>query len=525
MISRRFPALNYLPRDVELKKVNGVFKSKNLFKNKQIYVGVEWVDGICSSLPIEMANILAPGRTFSGKDIRVEVEYEKVTVCVTELVKIDESSTNYRYIYQTDKGLISVSGFELARTVFFQNRHLVNAAYAANGLSELAFIDRTCTPPKIIFPKSTTYPVSYLNTKRARAYLAWLLLDNEARNSFSSIYHNFIQNIDSLAFKFIPPNLTGWCFDLSIIKSSGSEYLKVQRVEAVIKNQMAEEFFWVTFEHPKRKKQADSNGKENSKRGKTPDVDIDPDLDIGSIPAFGKRLHTQKGDHFIFNVSGIHGTSLSDGKESAASVSITDGNEKVDHDHAGVGSPEKDGDAQEYDPVINQDDDDFEEADELPQKFLIFEQVVMELGNDKDIKLESIKCGVFPNPTNNRREIFQTNDHQPLRFFVAILEIAQTKIVLLEADTTSLINPKGASTLILGLMDDADTHFKEIIQQFSDKSAQWQHRFIRDRTNFFVPCNHPRKKQKGRFLSEDEYRGMWINNLRKKLNKALEQIR
>lgn len=523
MISKRFPALNYLPRDVELKKVNGVFKSKNLFKNKKNYVGVEWADGVCSSLPIEMANLLAPGRTFSGKDILDEVGYETVTACITCLVKIDKSSTHYRYIYQTDKGLISVSGFELARTIFFHNRHLVNAAYNANGLSELAFVDRTCTPPKIIFPKSTTYPVSYLNTKRARAYLAWLFLDNEARNSFSSIYHNFIQNIDSLSFKFIPPNLTGWCFELSIIKSSESEYLKVQRVEAVIEAQMAEEFFLVDFKHPKKKKPADSSGKENSKRGKTPDVDIDPDLDIGSIPAFGKRLHTQKVGHFIFNVSGIHGTSLSDGKESSPSASITDGNEKVDHELAGVGSPEKDGDAQEYDPVINQDDDLFEEAEELPQKFMIFEQVVMELGNDKDIKLESIKCGVFPNPTNNRRAIFQTNDHQPLRFFVAILEIAQTKIVLLEADTTSLIKPKGASTLILGLMDDADTHFKEIIQQFSDNGAQWQHQFIRERTNCFVPCYHPRQKEKGRFLSEDEYRSKWVNSLKEKLNETLEQ--
>lgn len=472
-----------------------------------------------------MANMLAPGRTFSEKDILDEVEYEKVTVRVTELVKIDESSMHYRYIYQTDKGLISVSGFELARTVFFKNRHLVNAAYTANGLSELAFVDRTCTPLKIIFPKSTTYPVSYLNTKRARAYLAWLFLDNEARNSFSSIYHNFIQNIDSLGFKFIPPNLTGWCFDLSIIKSSESEYLKVQRVEAVIETQMAEEFFGVVFEHPKRKKPADSSGKENSKRGKTPDVDIDPDLDIGSIPAFGKRLHTQKVGHFIFNVSGIHGTSLSDGKESSASVSITDGNEKVDHDHAGVGTPERDGDAQEYDPVINQDDDGFEEADELPQKFLIFEQVVAEIYLGYGLLPKPPKCGVFPNPTNNSRVIFQTKDQKTLRFFVVILEIGQTKIVLLEADTTSLIKSKGASTLILGLMDDADTHFMEIIQHFSDSSAQWRHNYIRERTNCFVTCNHPRLQEKGRVLNEEEYKNKWINSLREKLKQVSEPDR
>ena len=153
----------------------------------------------------------------------------------------------------------------------------------------------------------------------------------------------------------------------------------------------------------------------------------------------------------------------------------------------------------------------------------MFEEVVKELGQSQSITLESIKCHVFPNPTNNSKVIFKTKDKQTLRFFVAILDIAQTKIVMLEADTTSLIKSKGASTLILGLMDDADTNFKEIIQQFSDNGAQWQHQFIRDRTNCFVPCYHPRQKEKGRFLSEDEYRSKWVNSLKEKLNETLEQ--
>jgi hypothetical protein len=523
-ISKNFPALNYLPRDIELKKVNGVFKSKNLFKNKQIYVGVEWIDGVCSSLPIEMANLVAPGRTYSGKDISKEVEYERVTVSITEIVEVDKSSTHYRYIYQTDKGKISVSGFELARTIFFHNRHLVHAAYSPNGLYELAFVDRTSSSIEIVFPKSTTYPVSYIKTKKARGHLAWLFLDNEARKSFFSIYQKFIQNHDSLAFKFIPPNLTGWTFDLSIIKSPKCEYFQVQRIEKVIDAQMAEKFFLVNFKHPKLKSQTASSGKENKKRGNTLDVDIDPDLDIGSIPASGKRLHIQKAGSFSFNVSGIHKTSLTDGEESSITVSITDKNEKVEHEQAGVGSPQKDGDAQEYDPVINQDDE-FEQAKDLPQKFLIFEQVVNELGLDRGIILETIKCGVFPNPTNKSRVIFQTKDQKTLRFFVAIIKVSQTKIIILEADTASLVKSKGGSTLILGLKDDAKNHFKEIIQHFSDSSAQWRHQYILERTNFFITCNHPRLIKNGRVLSEDEYKEKWLHSLKDKLNKVLKQVK
>jgi hypothetical protein len=148
-----------------------------------------------------MANLAAPGRTYSGKEVEAEVEYERVKVTIAQLKRIDKSSTHYRYYYQTNKGLISITGFELARTIFFHNRHLVHAAYTANGLFELAFVDKSTSPIKIRFPDSARYPVSYVLTKRAVAHLAWLFLDREARASFFSIYQCFQQNVDSIDFK------------------------------------------------------------------------------------------------------------------------------------------------------------------------------------------------------------------------------------------------------------------------------------------------------------------------------------
>lgn len=469
-----------------------------------------------------MANLAAPGRTFSGKDISQEVEYERVIVNILQQGAVDKSSTHYRYSYQTDKGLIFVTGFELARTLFFHNRHLVHTAYTANGLSELAFVDRTTSPVKIRFPESTSYPVSYLNTRKSRAHLAWLFLDNEARRSLFSIYEGFQKNASSIAFNFTPPNLEGWQLEVSIIKNPHSNQLEVLRIETIIDAHISESFSGVELHHPKRKFQAISANKGKEKHGRTPNVDIDPDLDMGDIPAFGKRLHTQKAGRFSFNVSGIQGTVLSDGKESSKPTPMSTGNEKPVHEQAGVGSPEREGDTQEFDPVINQDDF-FEEADVLPQKFMIFEQVVNELGRDKGIILVSIKCGVFPNPTNKSRVIFQTKDEQTLRFFVAILEVNKTKVVILEADTASLAKSKGGGTLILGLKSDANANFKEIIQHFSDSSAQWRHQYIRERTNCFVSCNHPRLKEKGRVLSEEEYKKKWVNSLREKLNQVAEQ--
>jgi len=471
-----------------------------------------------------MANLLAPGRAYTGKHISHQAEYKKVVVNILREVSVDKSSTHYRYLYQTDNGTVSISAFELARTLFFHNRHLVNTAYRANGISELAFVDRKTSPPTITFPESTRYPVSYLNTKSARAHIAWLLLEPEARRSLFGIYQCFRKNESGLAFNFDPPNLVGWRLELSIIKDPKSDLLKVQRIENILDACTSVKVVGVQIYHPKRKTETELDGKRYKNSGTTPDVDIDPELDIGAIPAFGKRLHSQRANGFSFNVSGIYDTALAEGKEISKPTPISNGNSTREHDKAGVGSPEREGNAQEFDPVINQGDDSIDEAEERPQKFLIFEQVVKELGRSKDIKLESVKCGVFPNPTNSSRVIFQTKDEHTLRFFIAILEVNQAKIVMLEADTTSLVKAKGASTLILGLKDDADTNFKEIIQHFSDSSAQWRHQYIHQRANFFNSCNHPRLKSKGKLLSEEEYKKKWVNSIKKKLTQLANKV-
>ena len=439
-------------------------------------------------------------------------------------VSVDKTTAHYRYLYQTDGGIISISAFELARTLFFHNRHLVNAAYRANGISELAFVDRESTPPKIIFPESTRYPVSYLHTKKARAHFAWLLLEPEARNSLYLIYQYFRKNEHELAFNFEPPNLLGWRLELSIINAlPQSDLLYVQRIENVLDARTSVNVVGVQIYHPKRKTEVETGGERPKKPGATPNVDTDPELDLGAIPAFGKRLHSQRNKGFSFNVSGIYDTTLVDGDETPKPLIVPNADPPTDKDKAGVGQPEKDGDSQEFDPTINQDDNNFEEAEKRPQKFLIFEQVVKELGKSKGIKLESIKCGVFPDPTNRSRVIFQTRDEHTLRFFIAILEINQSKIIMLEADTTSLIKAKGASTLILGLKDDAKTNLMEIIQHFSDSGAQWRHHYIHERVNYFASCNHPRLKSKGQLLSEDEYKNKWLGNLKQKLKELLAQ--
>ena len=487
---------------------------------------MEWANGKTSSLPIEMANFLAPGRTYKDKKVQSESVHERMVATILQLDHIDKSSLHYRYVYQTDKGMMSFSAFELARTLFFHNSHLVRAVYSPSGINDLAFVDRSSIPIKITLPDSTSYPVSSLTTKQSRTHFAWLLTTNDAKKSAFTIYQTLKENQDDISFKFKPPELSGWQFAVAVSKDTIKGHAEVQRIETIVEAYVEEKLVGIKIHHPKKKFKVESSSTKTNKRGKTPDVDLEPSLDMGELVGFGTRLYKQRTKGFSFNASRIQGATLSDGKEKPASVPLPSDSEGVVPEKAGVGLPEREGTAQEFDPVINQVDDPIEEAIDLPQKFLIFEEVVRELGELENVNLESVQCGVFPKPKNKSEVISRTKYEGRLKYFRAVLQVYNRNIVIIEADMTNLLikprkdkeeTTKGASTLILGLKNNANTNFKEIIQNFSDKGAQWSHSYIEERCKLFLPCRHPLLKDKGKVRTDKEYKAKWVDDLKEKL--------
>ncbi len=489
-----------------------------MLKNKDIFVAIEWKDGVTSSLPIEMASFLAPGYTFQDKKVISQSEYERQLAHIISLERVDKTSGHYHYYFKTDKGLMKFSGFELARTLFFHNPHLVRAAYTANGLSALAFVNRNQSPIEISFPESTKYPVSFIGTKSNRTHLAWMLLDKGAKDSAFSIFESFLKCKGELGFKFVPPNLVGWLLDVSLLPDIDDGCYEVVRIETVVDAAIVEKFSGIEFYHPKNKEKNSKGEARGTKSGNVPANDIEPDLDLGAIPGLGRRLDIQRKKGFSFNVSGIQNVNLSKvhNAKSAAKGSPSDDSESP-KEMASVGIPEKDGDAQEFSPSINQDDEITETVD-LPQKFSLFAEVIDEIAKSDGIKLvQEAKCYRFPEPSNNSRVVYQTQYEDRLKYFVAILDIKGSNLILVEADTNNLEKPKGASTLILGLKEDATENFHEILQNFSDKGAQWTHSFINERCNFFSPCRHPSLKEKGKVRTDQEYKEKWVIDLREKL--------
>lgn len=494
-----------------------------MLKNKDIFVAVEWKDGVRSSLPIEMASFLAPGYRFQDRKIVSQSQCERQRLNILSVKHVDKTSDHYQYFYNTDKGTFSFTGFELARTLFLHNPHLVRSAFSANGLSGLAYVNLNKSPVEISFPESTKYPVTFIGTKNTRVHLAWMLLDKEAKKSAFTIFESFKNDGGRLGFKFVPPNLDGWQLDVSFLSHAGNDFYEVVRVENIVEAATDKKFSDIEVDHPKHKGKGIDKGKRGEKAGRTPENDIEPELDLGAIPAYGSRLDIQRKSGFSFNVPGMPVVNLSNGNEKKATASSLPTNESaIPKETAGVGIPEKDGDAQEFNPSINQDD---EVCDiDLPQKFALFEEVIEEVAKSEGITLiQKAKCFRFPMPeTTNRTAIFDTTYEGRLKYFMAIVEVKGFLLVLVEADTNNLKKPKGSSTLILGLKSDAKTNLEEIVQCFSDKGAQWSHAFIKERCYFFIPCRHPSLKNKDGVRTGQEYKEKWVSDLRLKLKRIEE---
>lgn len=490
-----------------------------MLKNKDVFIAVEWKDGVKSSLPIEMASFLAPGLSFKDKKVASQSQCDRQQVHVIGLERVDKNSDHYQYFYKTDKGLMKFTAFELARTLFFHNPHLVRAAYTANGLSALAFVNRNLSPIEISFPESTKYPVSFIGTKSKRTHLAWMLLDVEAKKSAFSVFESFKNDAGKLGFKFVPPNLKEWQLEVSVRTVPEESFTEVVRVERIVEAVLNENASDVLVNHPKTKDQSAKSKLVTSKNGHVPADDINPELDLGDIPGLGNRLHNERLKGFSFSCSGIRSVKSSKGKKAGNSKRAPSTEDQgIKKEKAGIGIAEKDGDAQEFSPSINQSDEVTDSVD-LPQKFSLFAEVIEEVSKSDGIKLvQEAKCYRFPEPSNNSRVVGQTQYDGRLKYFVAILELKGSQLVLVEADTSNLITPKGASTLILGLKEDAKANFEEILQNFSDKGAQWSHAFIEERCDYFCPCRHPSLKEKGKIRSDLEYKEKWVDDIKEKLS-------
>tara|TARA_R110001606_G_scaffold360605_1_gene513635 strand:- start:5100 stop:6596 length:1497 start_codon:yes stop_codon:yes gene_type:complete len=488
---------------------------------KNTHIAIEWDNGKQSSVPIEVANLIARGRRYDGKDPFSDDTLEELSCTIDSLVKHESNRSGGQHLFLTNHGLIRIQDFELARTFFFHNQHLTRAAFRANGLGEIAYVEGSHQQHILLFPPSTKYPVSNLSSIASRNHLAWIFIDQAARKSFFSIYTYFIEAHKNreLGFMFDAPDITGWHLELlgRLGDDGVFDVYEIESVRTHLKSRVGN----VEFDHPKFKEKPPSDKKPIKQvKGEMPPVDIDPELDMGEVPSMGGRIDKKRQKGFSFNVDNIGSTILKkDAKKKSKKSVKPSKDEAPEKGLSGVGVPESEGTAQEFDPVINQDES--YELEDVPetQKFLVFQKLMNEFKNKDCFPLDELRCCQFPKPSNSSKAIYKTKDDQRLRFFIAKFSFKKAHILLIEVDTDSSLTKKNAATLILGFDEEPERNLPEIIQSYSNRSASWNTAYIQARTSYFERCNHLSKKKDGEDVGESDYLDEWKKLLKRKLDK------
>ncbi len=423
--------------------------------------------------------------------------------------------------------MVKVRHLELARVLFLRDSHITRTAFRPDGLAGLATVTKENGLSQIRFHLLADYPPSNLRTRSSRAHIAWLLLDDDARKSFSSIYSLWQESReDYWLFNFIPPNLIGW-------KVSGAGQLKDEHGRNVL---YADEITsihnprfvppeQVMIFHPRysiRKPVGSGNGKS----AVIPPSDPDPELNLHGVPKLGKRLNRIENEGGTFTFGRVVNTELVDGKSVPQTSARVDHDQPVKKEETSVGHAQQDGMGLELDLGVRVDDGEDEVPTELREvaptdKFNTFKRVVERLGQESNFQCEHTHCYELPSPRSGSQAAYRTTTSHRVLCFVAIVYYKELPFIFIEIDTERMEKPKALSTLMVGFEEDSKLGVRRILQSCSDHGVRWSREEIKGLSSFAIYCKHPtRTKKRGLgnvVREEDEYLGAWYQALKKQI--------
>src|SRR5690554_60347 len=141
--------------------------------------------------------------------------HRRISECPIKNVSEQEDQDQWCFSFESEGIEFFLPQIELARVLFFHSAYMTRLAMLPNGLSEEFDIqpgDEPDTTEIYILPTSTL-PLKARGDYEQRRVLAWILLDEETRSSFSSIAQNQLKEGEESnghrrwKFRFDPPAL------------------------------------------------------------------------------------------------------------------------------------------------------------------------------------------------------------------------------------------------------------------------------------------------------------------------------
>ena len=404
---------------------------------------------------------------------------------------------------------------ELARMLFFHSSEVVRAAVYQGNTWQLAKAKQEDWTGEVTF--SSNVPVSYLKSLQFRKFFAWLLFDENAEESFCSIFRLLNEgsylhdSVDRWTFDFQLPDLgaieISWA-GYTGSKTSGEHHHCYIREIRAIAGVPTPELDEVVFSHPDdelilENEPDDSKSGCDAKPGRKKSMVAPKEIDPHNPPKAAKKRYLLRistaGFHFDAEIDlrrsprhirGLPKGEMSDLEETQEEeiLGITEGSDHGSKPRADIDNLEK------------------PELLDAPEKIAFFQTMLEQLKTKHDWDIE-IRTGDVP---KKRCRSAHLVDNRARKYSHAIVQRDETTVVhVLEIELTA---KESLSTLLFRA-----TRSQEAVEEILDalmtsdalqklKAMQWKRKSNAELTIAHYYLEHPDQKIK----SEEEALESWV---------------
>ncbi|MCQ4298755.1 Tn7-like element transposition protein TnsE [Pseudomonas songnenensis] len=383
------------------------------------------------------------------------------------------------FVFEVDGLTVWLPKFELARKMFFHAAFIVRAAFAPNGLDMVFTLYREDDVVHIHTPPKTGAPSQLLKIKGYRDHFSWLLLNQDVKRSFESIWQSLNQGQERVPqgsayarwqFDFqAPPSLAGTSMDVRGPFDPESNELLVWEIEKLQGLRFTHRGD-VFFHHPalKLSVRGENTGCVPVPSG-TGEVEVDADEEptaakeprLIHLPVEGINFDGQLINKIAYNGerAGTHGKRVDDEHPLGGESTVF-----------GVADPVSSGSIA---PGEFQLLGDREIQQRFPERFSQLSELINQIIQESDIELLSLE--VAPLPQVPRCRYHMIDDETPRCYLLARFRLENhSERYLLEIETSG--NRKRMSTRIMGIkvsIEDARQCIDRILRGIVKGSLRW----------------------------------------------------
>ena len=474
--------------------IGKLFKYEN---NPRWFINI-WFSPIQKKKHVSFSQIplLARGRIINQTD-RVESQMETGAVTFTNQISLEEIKLSdcpvlklelnsirkfegyeWGFKFKQQNGLtVYLPQLEFARVLFLNGAYLSRAAIStADLINDFdVHIDSRAGKALINVLRTTSFPIKAFNYTTVRNTIAWILLDPNARNSFTSIARNlnvesvFNKTLRTWSFRFTPPDLIGWELGYKGKLDRASKSLLVYEITALdivpdIPSMV--EFWHPTFIENKMTESSDSKEKKSSYQQRPDDIVIDDEGSSSSrsepeiMQSIALKIRFKK--PFL--------TKKQTGKNKFGGKSVGEGEGSgVVADAVSTAEPEDGGELQAADFASGEDETDYTKFYE--DRFKGFLRMLEVLEKEHGCEVLNKITNELPNAGRSKKHLLKTGTPRTICCVTVVRKGTHFKII--EIDTSDGIRML-STRVVMGVDDEHwEDNYSSLKQRIIASSLTW----------------------------------------------------